>query len=599
MDRFRHIYSKHIRIIPGVRSYVVAAALIFIFGLTITLFAWYADKQRAQEQANFELSQQAESVRNAITNRLNVYEQVLRGTTGLFSATEKVDKQKWDSYIGQFDITDAYPGISGVGYAPYISDSHIADFIQQQQAANYPQYKVWPDGQRSEYTPVTFITSARGATQVSVGFDIATDPVRRQAMNRARDTGEVVISDRLTLVSDLVKNETQSSGFAMYAAIYDGPHDTIEARRQNVSGYVFTSFRSDYFFEVVTKNVDTKAYRSMSVYDGGQPNDIRRIYQTPDYTSSVQSGTSPPFQATFFEHPWTLQFAGPTSSYNQTQRPWIILGVGTLLSAVVAGLLFLVMFMRARDIIYLKQKETQQAKDDLLSLASHQLRTPATATKQYVGMVLEGYMGRISQKQRSALQKAYISNERQLEIINQILYVAKADAGRLSINPIRFNMNRLVDDVLLDLADALQERDQKIELDYRRDYLYVIADEVSIRMVIENLMSNASKYSFKGETIRVCTGVKDDRAYVSITDSGVGIHPDDFDKLFKKFSRIDNELSVKVGGSGIGLYIDKVLVELHNGTIEVESVYGKGSTFTIYLPRKPADNLTDKRKESG
>jgi len=112
-------------------------------------------------------------------------------------------------------------------------------------------------------------------------------------------------------------------------------------------------------------------------------------------------------------------------------------------------------------------------------------------------------------------------------------------------------------------------------------------------MVIENLISNASKYSFEDSHITVKTGVQDKNAYIKIADQGVGIAESDREKLFKKFSRIDNELSLQVGGSGIGLYIDKVLIELHGGHIEVESEAGKGSVFTIFLPKDSASNLTD------
>ncbi len=208
-------------------------------------------------------------------------------------------------------------------------------------------------------------------------------------------------------------------------------------------------------------------------------------------------------------------------------------------------------------------------------------------------MILEGYTGKVSNKQLPALQKAYASNERQLDTINQILYVAKADAGRLSINRSFFDIHLLIDEIALDLGDMLAENNQTISIDRSTKKMKVYGDEASLRMVIENLASNASKYSYQGSNITIKTGIKDKELFISIIDEGVGIDSDDFDKLFKKFSRIDNDLSLQVGGSGIGLYIDKVLVELHGGRIVVTSKPGEGSAFTIYLPQINANNLTD------
>ncbi len=140
----------------------------------------------------------------------------------------------------------------------------------------------------------------------------------------------------------------------------------------------------------------------------------------------------------------------------------MILVGGFTISFAIAGFLFLLMLTRARAIVYTKQNEAQQAKDDLLSLASHQLRTPATAVKQYLGMILEGYTGDIDAQQLPALQKAYSSNERQLDTINQILYVAKADAGRLSINKNNFDLNLLIADMVADLEDTFKDNKQTI-----------------------------------------------------------------------------------------------------------------------------------------
>jgi two-component system sensor histidine kinase SenX3 len=132
----------------------------------------------------------------------------------------------------------------------------------------------------------------------------------------------------------------------------------------------------------------------------------------------------------------------------------------------------------------------------------------------------------------------------------------------------------------------MQRLNQKVQLKCERRSQFVYADKQYARMAIENLVSNASKYSYEKSRIIITTRAEKNKFYLSVTDEGVGIAEGDIPKLFNKFSRIDNKLSVKAGGSGIGLYLSKQVARLHNGDIVVISKIGKGSTFTLILPIK-------------
>ncbi len=587
-------YKRYIRIIPGIKSYVLASFLVFVLGVIITLFSWYVDKQRIQAARDNRLNEQVTALRSDIVNRLSVYEQILRGASGLFSASDNVSAEEWRRFIQQFDVQNSYPGINAVGYVGYVPAAEAGDYVAFMRAQGNPDFTITPPGQRADYAPITFVeTVPSRPTNQGFGYDIFSDPLRRQAANEATDSGNVSISEKMELLGNNNKNK---SSFVMYAAVYDrdAQPKTPEERRANLRGFIFAAYRADNFFDKALDTSKFNAYSEVQVFDGETVDRKALLYETQDLASVSPRDFSEAYTFKLFDRNWTIRFAEPHQiPGSDSQRSNMILIGGITISTAIAGFLFLVMLTRARAIVYAKHKEAQQAKDDLLSLASHQLRTPATAVKQYLGMILEGYTGEIDKKQLPALQKAYSSNERQLDTINQILYVAKADAGRLSINRAYFDLNLLIDDISLELSDMIEANKQQIKIEHTRKRLKLYADEASIRMVIENLISNASKYSHPDTTITVKTGVKNDDAYVAIKDEGVGIAPDDFDKLFKKFSRIDNDLSLQVGGSGIGLYIDKVLIGLHGGRIEVASEIGKGSTFTVYIPRDTANNLTD------
>lgn len=588
-----NFYKRHIRTIPDVKSYALASIFVFILGLVITLLSWYVDKQRVENQYQAEIVAQATALENDINRRLSIYEQMIRGTSGLFGASDKVSQEEWAKYIKRYDLANTYPGVTTIGYVEYVNAANLSDFLSRLAVQGLPS-AIFPVGDRPEYAPITYIDPFNDVTKRAIGYDTLADPSRAHSIEQARDNGRVTISEKLTLIND--RDTANQSSFAMFTAIYKDNivPDSLDERKENFKGVVYAGFRSQDFFDEAIDRSKFHAYSAVEIFDGESTDQKSLLYASSNLASVDKSQQSQAFTMNSFERPWTFRFAGPLSVNKQdTQRSNMILIGGTTISFAIAGFLFLVMLTRARDIAYAKQREAQQAKDDLLSLASHQLRTPATAVKQYLGMILEGYTGPVDEKQLPALQKAYASNERQLDTINQILYVAKADAGRLSINKMPFDLNLLIDDIALDLEDTLESKGQSIIIEPSVKRLQIDGDEASLRMVIENLITNASKYSYDDSHITIKTGIKDNQAYVSVIDQGVGIAPEDFVKLFKKFSRIDNDLSLQVGGSGIGLYIDKVLIELHGGLIEVSSTLGEGSVFTIWLPLRSANNLTD------
>ncbi len=591
------LYKRYAQAIPGIKSYVLASIFLFILGIVITTLAWYVERQRVDAQKNRQLTEQAFSLESSITNRLDAYAQILRGASGLFSASDLVTKDDWRRYIQEYNLSTTYPGINSVTYIQVVPAALLPGFIESGRAQITPTFIVYPEGSRDVYAPVTYVEPLNKATESTLGFDILTDPSRSKLAGKVRDSGAVGVSEKLTLLSD--RGTANDSSFNMYTALYkkDTKPRTVDERRQNLAGYIVAASRAQDFFDQVIDKSTFTAYTDVQVFDGTTTDPGALLYRSENFKNLDQNHLSQTFISKVFDRTWTFQFAGPINNNSEdSQRATMILIGGATISVAIAGFLFLIMLTRARAIVYSKQYETQQAKDDLLSLASHQLRTPATAVKQYLGMILEGYTGKVDKKQLPALQKAYASNERQLDTINQILYVAKADAGRLSISRHLFDLNMLVDDIVLDLSDTLEENDQSIVFERSRRKIKVNADESSIRMVVENLISNAGKYSYEGGQIVVKTGIRGEEVFVSVTDRGVGIAPEDFDKLFKKFSRIDNDLSLQVGGSGIGLYVDKMLIALHGGRIDVISEPGVGSTFTIYLPRNGANNHTVKGK---
>ena len=242
----------------------------------------------------------------------------------------------------------------------------------------------------------------------------------------------------------------------------------------------------------------------------------------------------------------------------------------------------------ANTLLQEQQKELQrlnESKDEFISLASHQLRTPATAIKQLLGLILEGFEGEVPQNIRNLLEKTYESNERQINIVNSLLKVAQVDSGKVTLRKSSHDLNDVVKSLVKQYTGIIQEKSQSISVDLQEKPVFGYIDEHYYRMALENILDNASKYTEAGGDITIRSEFDNGQAVVSVTDSGVGISPENIHSLFVKFNRIPNDMSHKVAGSGLGLYWVEKVIDLHQGKIEVNSELGKGTTFSVKVPK--------------
>jgi len=234
-----------------------------------------------------------------------------------------------------------------------------------------------------------------------------------------------------------------------------------------------------------------------------------------------------------------------------------------------------------------QQQELQllsASKDEFISLASHQLRTPATAVKQLLGIMIEGMAGELTPQQLDLMRKAYDSNERQLAIVNSLLSVAQIDSNKVVLRKTWKDLDTLIDEVVDEQSESIIAKKQTIRVVPLDEPVEVFIDTQYFGMAIGNIIDNASKYTHEKGKIIVSAKQHDDSVTISIEDNGVGVSHENVKGLFEKFKRISNEFSDSSSGSGLGLYwVDKVIA-LHNGTIKVESRLKKGTTFHLTIP---------------
>lgn len=224
------------------------------------------------------------------------------------------------------------------------------------------------------------------------------------------------------------------------------------------------------------------------------------------------------------------------------------------------------------------------AKRDFISLASHQLRTPASGVKAFLSLLLEDHAGELNKKQRAFIAKANDSNNRQLEIIDGLLSLASIQSGKISLKKQPIDLRSLLKQSLSHYQPVRKVKRQRFILNKSKRPVVINVDANHVQMAIDNLISNAIKYTPEKGTITITTRATKTSAYLEVADNGIGIAKQDLPSLFQKFSRLNNPASQTVGGSGLGLYLAKAIVELHGGSITVRSQLGVGTQFRIKLP---------------
>jgi len=238
-----------------------------------------------------------------------------------------------------------------------------------------------------------------------------------------------------------------------------------------------------------------------------------------------------------------------------------------------------------RDISY--EKSLDEMKDEFLSITSHELRAPMTAIKGYLSMVLEGDFGEIPNSIKDILKEVYKSNERLIKLVEDVLNISRIEQGRLEYNIEAVNLAQSIQELKETLGAKAQNKRLYLKINPVDPHLYVLADHDKLQQVLINLVDNAIKFTQKGgvEIKTKITKTKPPMVLIEVIDTGIGIAHKEQKLLFQKFQQLGKVLTRQSGGTGLGLYICKQLVEKMGGKIWLEkSTLGKGSVFAFTIP---------------
>lgn len=231
-----------------------------------------------------------------------------------------------------------------------------------------------------------------------------------------------------------------------------------------------------------------------------------------------------------------------------------------------------------------KLHELDESKDEFISMASHQLRTPLTTVKGYISMLLDGDVGQVTPAQRKVLEEAFNSSQRMVYLIGDFLNVSRLQTGKFEIESHEIDLAEVLAQEVRQMQDGARSRKMKLAYQRPENIPPISVDENKIRQVIMNFIDNAIYYSKQGDTIEVSLTKHANHLSLKVTDHGIGVPASERHRLFAKFYRASNAKKQRPDGTGIGLFMARKVIVAHGGTMIFETAEGKGSTFGFRLP---------------
>ncbi len=231
-----------------------------------------------------------------------------------------------------------------------------------------------------------------------------------------------------------------------------------------------------------------------------------------------------------------------------------------------------------------REKMIDKMKSEFISIAAHQLRTPLSAIKWVIKMILDGEVGELNDEQKEFLSKGYKSNERIIELVNDMLNVSRIEEGRFGYTFNKEDFVSLVNKIAGNEENVLESKSIKFTLNLPTSLPKIYMDKTKMDLAITNLLENAIKYTPEHGKISLSVEAGDKFIKVRMKDNGVGIPKNDLPKLFTKFFRAVNVIRMQTEGSGLGLFMVKNIIKRHGGEIMVNSEEGKGTEFIFTLP---------------
>ena len=328
--------------------------IVLVVGLIITITATLYMKSSVEMIVNAEFTSNCNEIKNNIINRLDDHARILLSGAALFNASETVTRDEWRVFNKAQKVEKQLPGIQGIGFSLLISPAELSRHIQKIRREGFPQYKLRPDGVREIYSSIIYLEPFSGRNLRAFGYDMFSEPVRRSAMERARDTDTAALSGKVVLVQEIDK-EVQA-GTLMYVPVYrkSMPIETVEQRRAAIYGWVYSPYRMNDLMQGIigNRNLNKEKQLHLQVFDGAQPSIQSLLYESQpmgDQKLRPDARFTRQIPVDFNGQRWTLRFTQTGGGFATVSyiSVWLTLASGIIISLLLFSLIRTLLNTRA------------------------------------------------------------------------------------------------------------------------------------------------------------------------------------------------------------------------------------------------------------
>ena len=479
--------------------------LILLLGLALTFIVSYSVYKDNEEIELQDFEVKCREFENEIRMKLNSSSQILYSSASFISSSDTITRDEWKEFqMLNKSLTEA-TGILGIGFSKIIKPESLAKFENLVSVKGFPKFKVKPVGVRDFYTAVLFVEPFTGGNVLAYGHDGYTNAIRRKAMVLARDSDLAVITDKILLVEDSVRNSRKAS-VIMYVPVFktDKLLITPSERDSSCVGWVFCTFRMGDFYRKISGEWDYNLY-SLKVYDESDISEEGLMFDSDsefgiDRKEVEKANLS--LQMNFNGKTWTLYF----SNYDRNFKSLWARVYPTIFMGFVISVLFFVLALslvsariRSRRIHQLNEelKKVNDSKDRFISVLAHDLKNPFNSLLGLSEMLVAD-LSELNHKQiEDYSNQIYSAAKITYQLLDELLIWAQVQSDQFPFNPEKINICQLCSVVAKDFDLIAGKKEVAICLEKGGEPI-VWADELMIKTVLRNLLTNAIKYSHPG-----------------------------------------------------------------------------------------------------
>jgi signal transduction histidine kinase len=576
--------------------YVLIAGLLLSFLLTFTTY------RNVERQASEEFTSVSNEIALRVEARLEAHVLILRAGAAFFAVSDTVTRIQWREFIERTEVHEILPGIQGVGFSYIIPEDRLEQHIEQVRKEGFPDYTVTPSYERDIYTSILYLEPFTGRNLRAFGYDMFSQPVRRKAMEMARDYNLPMLSGRVELVQET--GEDEQSGTLMYYPLYrkNMSVETIEDRRAAIYGWVYSPYRMRDLMQGILgrwDDIEKDTRIHLQVYDDSL-SDSSILFDSQRFNSVTRQA--------LLERKLTLpvEFNGKKWFLHLTQPRELFFLKGDVLIVFISSILISILLYllslsfqkvsnRSRQIK--EQNEELQklnaTKDKFFSIIAHDLKSPFNAIIGFSRILIDQVRKKEYESVSRYAEIIHQSSNAAMSLLMNLMEWSQSQTGRMEYNPEYFDIVELINEVELLFNDVAKQKDLEITNEMPQ-HVPAYADYAMIGTVMRNLISNAIKFTQPGGRIVVSVQEKSEKLLVSVSDNGIGIPAEKMDKLFQIDKTYSTSGTQNEKGTGLGLILCKEFVDRNGGEIWVESKLADkhqnragGSVFYFTVPKNP------------